>query len=329
MEKVNHEINSHKLLANSNLVTPPIVAKQSNVINKSKYVFSSHAEFLSGYFAACASITTLFPLNKLIFRQILDGVSFRDAFLQLKKEGFRHAYRGLLPPLIQKSLSYSIMFGTQNEYSLWLHHLYNQSPAGSQNKINPNVVNNSITAIAGAMAGLTEAFLTPLERVQAVLQMNQYHHRFKHTWHVFYDVNKTYGFRELYRGLTVICLRNSLSNVVFFTSRAQFKNYFPKTTSSFKNMLYDFINGSLLGASISTVFYPLNVFKSHMQARIGGKFLTIREAFWLVYESRERNLGRLYKGVGSNFMRAIFAWGITNSAYEFSLNKLKHLKIRH
>lgn len=324
MEKVNHELNTCKFLINNSST-----AKHSNVVNKSKYVFNSHAEFVSGYIAACTSITILFPLNKLIFRQILHGSSFKDAFLQLHDEGFRRIYRGLLPPLLQKSFSYSIMFGTQNEYSLWLRHLYENSDSTRIKELRPVMVNNLITAIAGGMAGLTEAFLTPLERVQSVLQMEQYHHRYKHTWHVFYDVNKTYGFKELYRGLTVICLRNSLSNVVFFTSRAQLKTFFPKTDSSIKNMLFDFINGSLLGAAISTIFYPFNVLKSHMQARIGGKHLTIKETFWLVYESRERNLARLYKGVGGNFLRAIFAWGITNSVYEFSLNKLRHLRVRN
>ncbi|RNA41886.1 solute carrier family 25 member 51 [Brachionus plicatilis] len=208
MEKVNHELKTCKFLTNNS--SP---AKQSNVVNKSKYVFSSHAEFVSGYIAACTSITVLFPLNKLIFRQILHGSSFRDAFLQLKDEGFGRVYRGLLPPLLQKSFSYSIMFGTQNEYSLWLRLLYEQSDSARIRQLNPSLVSNFITAIAGGMAGLTEAFLTPLERVQSVLQMQQYHHRYKHTWHVFYDVNKIYGFRELYRGLTVICLRNSLSNM--------------------------------------------------------------------------------------------------------------------
>lgn len=325
MEKdLKHDLNTCKILTNNSST-----AKQSNVAIKSKYVFSSHAEFVSGYIAACTSITVLFPLNKLIFRQILHGSSFKDAFFQIKDEGFKRVYRGLLPPLLQKSLSYSIMFGTQNEYSLWLKRLYNQSDSKTRIKhFNPSLVENFITAIAAGMAGLTEAFLTPLERVQSVLQMQQYHHRYKHTWHVFYDVNKKYGFRELYRGLTVICLRNSLSNMVFFTSRAQLKTLFPKTDSSIKNMVFDFINGSLLGAGISTIFYPFNVIKSHMQARIGGKHLTIKETFWIVYDLRDKNLVRLYKGVGGNFLRAIFAWGITNSVYEFSLNKLKHLRVR-
>jgi hypothetical protein len=71
----------------------------------------SSIEFVSGYVAACTSITLLFPVNKLIFRQILDDVSFRDAFRQLRSEGLHNVYRGMLPPLLQKSTSYSIMFG--------------------------------------------------------------------------------------------------------------------------------------------------------------------------------------------------------------------------
>lgn len=290
---------------------------------KTKYVFSSHAEFESGYFAACTSIILLFPLNKLIFRQILDGVSFRDAFLQLKHEGFRNVYRGLLPPLLQKSVSYSIMFGSQNEYSIWLRKLAQNSNSPFIQKLSPKTKQTSITAVAGALAGLTEAILTPFERVQAVLQMQQFQHRYKHTLHVFHEIGKKHGIRELYRGLSAICLRNSMSNIVFFTSRAQFKTYFPKTQSKIKNTLFDFINGSLLGAGISTIFYPFNVIKSHMQARVGGKYFSMREAFLMVYESRDRKLKLLYKGVGSNFLRAVFAWGITNSAYELSLSHLK------
>lgn len=86
-----------------------------------RYVVNSYAEFFSGYCAACTSITLLFPLNKLIFRQMIGhSHSIKHAFVQIKSEGIRHLYRGMLPPLLQKSTSYSIMFGTQNEYYLML-----------------------------------------------------------------------------------------------------------------------------------------------------------------------------------------------------------------
>ena len=95
------------------------VGKNLTSSNKN-YEFRSKTQFVSGYVAACTSITILYPLNKLIFRQILEGTSFRQAFVQLCHEGFHNLYRGLLPPLLQKSTSYSIMFGTQHEYYLFL-----------------------------------------------------------------------------------------------------------------------------------------------------------------------------------------------------------------
>lgn len=325
MEQNNDTNSKHQLI--QNLIDPSSPTKQLRIdaetIAKTKYVFSSHAEFMSGYLAACTSITLLFPLNKLIFRQILDGVNFKSAFKQLKDEGFQHAYRGLLPPLLQKSVSYSIMFGTQNEYSLWLKRLSERSKAPFIINMNPNIKSTGITAISGGLAGLTEAFLTPFERVQSVLQMQQFHNRYKHTWHVFNEISRDHGVKELYRGISAICVRNSLSNAVFFTSRAKLKTFFPKTKNKLKNTVFDFVNGSLLGALISTLFYPFNVLKSHMQARVGGKHLSMYGAFRMVYESRDRKILMLYKGVGSNFLRAIFAWGITNSAYEFSLNYFK------
>lgn len=60
-----------------------------------------------------------------------------------------------------------------------------------------------------------------------------------------------------------------------------------------------------------------------MQARVGGKYLSLHETFRMVFESRERRWSHLYKGVGSNFMRAILAWGITNSSYEVIIVALK------
>lgn len=42
---------------------------------------------------------------------MLHGVKIDMAFGQLRSEGIRYLYRGLLPPLAQKTLSLSVMFG--------------------------------------------------------------------------------------------------------------------------------------------------------------------------------------------------------------------------
>ena len=289
---------------------------------KTNYVVASSAEFVSGYFAACISIILLFPLNKLIFRQILEGISFKDAFKQLKSEGINQTYRGLLPPLLQKSASYSIMFGTQHEYYIRLKNWSKSSKSNYIGSLEPQKRRLLLTSVSAGLAGLTEATLTPFERVQAVLQVQKFHQSYTNTWHVFQEISKTHGLKELYRGYSAICLRNSLSNVVFFTSRTPLKAMFPKADNKLKNTVYDFISGGVLGACISTIFYPVNVIKSHMQVIIGGSYLNMYQAFKLIHESRDRRFSKLYKGVGSNFARAILAWGIINSSYEFFLSKL-------
>lgn len=42
---------------------------------------------------------------------MLHGVQIGTAFNQLKSEGMLYLYRGMFPPLAQKTLSLSLMFG--------------------------------------------------------------------------------------------------------------------------------------------------------------------------------------------------------------------------
>jgi hypothetical protein len=330
MEKGNGDTSSRSDRT-SKLITQQMILLDGNISSKLKpesppksyFFFRSTTEFVSGYIAACASITVLYPLNKLIFRQILGGLSSRVAIAQIQKEGFNNLYRGLLPPLLQKSTSYSIMFGSQHEYYLWLRALTDTSQNELIRGLSEPQRHFMATSASAAMAGLTEASLTPLERIQAIMQMQEYHTRFRHTWHAFREIGMQYGPFELYRGLSAICLRNSLSNVMFFTSRTRLKSLFPPAKNNLHNAVYDFLSGGLLGAFISTVFYPLNVVKSHMQARIGGKYYGTVETLKMTFELKNRNVKLFYKGVGSNFLRAVLAWGITNAVYEAALKSLK------
>ena len=70
-----------------------------------------HREFLCGWGSAFINITMTYPLYKTIFRQMLHGVKIGTAFKQLRTEGISFLYRGMFPPLAQKTLSLSLMFG--------------------------------------------------------------------------------------------------------------------------------------------------------------------------------------------------------------------------
>lgn len=176
-------------------------------------------------------------------------------------------------------------------------------------------------AQAAFLSGMCEAMLCPLERVQVLLQTTKYHDKFKNTLHAFTGL-RDYGYREYYRGFSVILLRNSLSNTLFFTLRDPFKQKVLALQesgrlipTSIQQLISDFVTGAILGASISTVFFPLGVVKNHMQAKVGVNYDSGIQVFREVWQLRNRSLRNLYLGVHLNFTRSLVGWGIINSMH--------------
>lgn len=286
------------------------------------HVSMHQREFFCGWGAAFINICVTFPINKVMFRQMVHGVRARKAFEQLRREGFNNLYRGLLPPLIAKTASCSLMFGSYATYRDFLtkrNEWIRRSPTTS-------------LCLAAFLAGSTEAvLLCPFERVQMILQAREFHGRYQNTFHAFRDL-RNYGLKEYYRGeslvswliqptnsrsspgLTPILARNGPSNILFFSLRDTVKHIFPATDVVWQNLVENFVTGALLGAFISTVFYPINVIRTKMQTvPIGSKFLSISEAARLVYEERNRSLRKIYYGVHINYTRALISWGIINA----------------
>ncbi|XP_031345867.1 solute carrier family 25 member 51 isoform X1 [Photinus pyralis] len=259
-------------------------------------------EFVCGWGAACVNITVTYPINKIILRQMLSGVTIKNAFSQLRTEGVFYLYRGMLPPLMQKTLSLSIMFGVYEEVRRSLM---------DEARINPYYAK----AIAGLVAGSTEAILMPFERIQTVLIDASHHKRFKNTFHAFQSIGVQYGLREYYRGLVPILLRNGPSNVCFFILRDEFQMRMKKSDSVLNQSIQEFLCGALIGVLLSTMFFPLNVVKISMQSQIGGKFKSIFTVFTQVYRDRGGTVRNFYYGVNASIIRSFFSWGIMNCAY--------------
>lgn len=124
--------------------------------------FQSYNDYVCGFGAAIVNIYVTFPINKLIFRQIVHGMSVKSATANLRAEGFRHLYRGVGPPLIQRSVTLSLMFGTFGTYRMLLER-YGQDVVPSD---------RVRFCLAAFFAGSTEAILCPFERVQMLLQVS-------------------------------------------------------------------------------------------------------------------------------------------------------------
>ncbi|BES98077.1 Mitochondrial carrier protein [Nesidiocoris tenuis] len=113
-------------------------------------------EFICGWGAATCNILVTFPINKIIFRQMLHNVSIMAAVKQIASERIVHLYRGVLPPLCQKSISVALMFGVYEKCKTPL--------------LAAHVDPILSTILAAITAGSIECVLLPFERLQTVLQ---------------------------------------------------------------------------------------------------------------------------------------------------------------
>lgn len=259
-------------------------------------------EFACGWGAAVINVGCTYPINKMIFRQMLHGINIYNAFLEIKSEGMYFLYRGMLPPLCQKTFSMSIMFGVYEEV---------KGPL-----IDNGMNKYAAKATAAMISGTSEAILMPFERIQTLLSDSGYHNHFRNTYHAFKVVGNQYGFKEYYRGLTPILLRNGPSNVGFFIIREEFQARMPVFDSELKRTLAEFMCGASIGLLLSTVFYPLNVVKIAMQSKIGGDFENFWKVLIQIYHERGGTIRGIYKGIHTNCSRAIISWGVMNTAYE-------------
>ena len=85
--------------------------------------------------------------------------------------------------------------------------------------LSPHVSGMLLNGMAGAMSGLTEGVLIPLERVQALMQSPQYHDHLPTSRAAAVECLRVGGVRELYRGVSPVLLRNGLSSGAFFAFR--------------------------------------------------------------------------------------------------------------
>ncbi|GIY11603.1 mitochondrial nicotinamide adenine dinucleotide transporter SLC25A51 [Caerostris darwini] len=285
----------------------PIDNKEYPISNKEPVMPLSDSrltEYACGWGSGFINIMITFPINKVMFRQMLHGVDSQHAFNQIKREGMRFLYRGVLPPLLQKATSTSIMFGSYKEFSEIV-----------QGKF-PSMQKFSVLCTAAILAGSAEAVLTPFERIQTLLQDRHYNTKFKNTYHAFSELRQQHGFKEFYRGMTPILLRNSVGNILFFGLKDFVKDFLPikSTDSVLQEFVKDFISGAFVGAFTSTVFYPVNVVKTKMQVNCGTPFVSLSEAFKQTYIERDRSIRKLYYGVHVNYTRSFLSWGIINAS---------------
>lgn len=275
---------------------------------------SGNHEFIFGGLANTVSVISLFPLYKTIFFQQLDGITWIQAFSRLKSEGFRLAYRGVLPPLLQRASSGSVMFGVQSVSERLL----------LNKPLSANLPPYATRFISSVLAGWSEASLMPFERVQTLLQNKHFFPSYRNTFHTITSLVTQHGVSELYRGLVPILLRNSGGNVLYFSGLKWLTEVRQRGSNEgpVKRSLWNFFLGGVLGGFISFYTFPLNVIKTRMQTAVGGQFRSFRSVLILLLYHRHGNradIRRLYRGMPANLMRSVVSWGIITMTYQLLL----------
>jgi len=295
------------------------------------HVAQGPKEFVRGALAACINVMLTYPLNKLISRQAYEGLNIRTAWgtiLDDVKKG--HLFRGIWPPLFQRSLASGAMFAS---YDLWFHQLQrlkhgNWDYLDSRSATDIREESWEVRVGAAFLAGSSEWLLTPLERTQTLLQHRKYTEVFSSARQAWLAMSKV-GIREFYRGGSAILLRNGPANAAFFSLRDMTHDSLPPAPPGFStaawDALRDFFSGAILGAAISTFLYPLNTAKMVMQIELSTRHKSVYETLLMVHQTRGGIMG-MYRGVWLNSMRSLLSWGITNaslSSFAFPLSRAR------
>ena len=260
----------------------------------------------SSLFSMLTTMVT-FPVYKTVFRQQLHNNLVRHAVKQLYREGPRKLYRGIIPPLVMKTLNGTLLFGLQDTI---LHQL--SSPSFTS-----LIPLSGFSALAGLGAGGVEAIVfTPLERVQNVLQNSQNDRYFPTLRSVLARLaNERLGI-GLYCAFLPTLVRNALGSSMYFGLKDPLRA--AMADQGLSPSASSFVSGMVNSMAISLPLYPLSVLIANMQARVGKETVAGAMETWnALWESRQRSVTLLYRGGSLVIVRSCLTWGITTAVYDY------------
>ncbi|KAF7707159.1 hypothetical protein HF521_018377 [Silurus meridionalis] len=172
-----------------------------HVVSEPGISFQSYMH--GGVFSLICTITT-FPVYKTVFRQQLHSTLIHETVLQLYNEGLLKLYRGVVPPLLMKTLQGTMVFGFQNTLQKQL------SPLAES-----YIPRAMLPALAGLRlgTGVVESLLfTPFERAQSILQNSGNDHTLPTLSNIMARMSSETLAKGWYRAFLPTLTRNALGN---------------------------------------------------------------------------------------------------------------------
>ncbi|CAF99098.1 unnamed protein product [Tetraodon nigroviridis] len=216
----------------------------------------------------------VFPVYKTVFRQQTNNSSICQALRQMKKEGLPKLYRGVVPPILQRTLTGTVLFGVQDTF----HHqlsLLNVFPRPA------------LPALAGLGTGVVEALvLTPFERVQNLLQNNQNDRKLPNIRRVLAELNKQGPALGFYRAFLPTAVRNALGSTLYFGLKGPI--YDAVHAQGLPPLVASFASGTLASWPITFVVFPMSVLVANMQKHVEGEAKSAMACWGILWKDRQR-----------------------------------------
>lgn len=250
----------------------------------------------------------VFPIYKTIFRQQIHNSSLCQALAQLKKEGFPKLYRGVVPPLLQRTLTGTVLFGVQGTF----HHqlsLQNVFPS------------SALPALAGLGTGVVEALvLTPYERIQNLLQNSQNDKKLPNMKSVLIELSKQRLASGYYRAFLPTAVRNALGSTLYFGLKGPI--YDAMNAQGLPPLAASFASGTLVSWPITFVVFPMSVLVANMQKNLEGEVKGAMACWRILWEGRQQSVRQLYRGGSLVILRSCISWGVTTALYDWQQRQL-------
>lgn len=263
-------------------------------------------QFLAGAIAGVSELLVMYPLDVVKTRMQLQTSSlgpdsYRGLFDCLnkivKKEGAKQLYKGISSPILMEAPKRATKFAFNEKFQKWY---------GSMMGLAPGQVNQTISLLSGASAGIAEAcVIVPFELVKVRLQ-DVTSRQFNGPIDVVKKIVKADGVLGLYNGLEATIWRHALWNSGYFGVIFQVRSMLPTVNTRMDKIRNDLIAGTI-GGTVGCIFNtPFDVVKSRIQSN--GNYITdpenplkvIRKYNWSVPAVKtiykEEGFAALYKG---------------------------------
>lgn len=244
----------------------------------------------------------VFPIYKTVFRQQIHNTSVHQAVKQLYREGSRKLYRGVVPPMLMRTVNGTLLFGL---HETLLHLLLSQKVTFTA----------TLPALAGFGAGMVEAaLLTPLERIQNVLQNSQNDRQLPTMKSVLNKLKELRLNSGYYRAFGPIAVRNATGSALYFGLKEPLRD--AVKDQGFSPMLSSFVSGTMTSMTVSLTLYPVSVLVANMQAEVDKDVKGVVASWRTLWQTRQRSVIQLYRGGSLVILRCI-TWGLITVMYDW------------